>query len=77
VLCQGIAGVLGCFDRLVVTGTLTEIAHPEAMDSLLCWEGFRVFDIGLFADPLRQRPQLVLRLLLSHHTFSILTSLCR
>jgi hypothetical protein len=28
---KGICGVLGCFDRLVVTGTLTEIAHPEAM----------------------------------------------
>ena len=50
-----IAGVLGCFDRLVVTGTLTEIAHPEAMDAFLHREGFRAFDIGLFADPLRQR----------------------
>jgi len=50
-----IAGVLGCFDRLVVTGTLTEIAHPEAMDSFLYREGFRAFDIGLFAQPLRQR----------------------
>jgi hypothetical protein len=50
-----IAGVLGCFDRLVVTGTLTEIAHPEAMDNFLHREGFRAFDIGLFADPLRQR----------------------
>ena len=50
-----IAGVLGCFDRLVVTGTLSEIAHPEAMDAFLFREGFRVFDIGLFAEPLRQR----------------------
>ena len=50
-----IAGVWGCFDRLVVTGTLTEIAHPEAMDAFLHREGFRAFDIGLFADPLRQR----------------------
>ena len=50
-----IAGVLGCFDRLVVTGTLSEIAHPEAMDAFLHREGFRAFDIGLFAGPLRQR----------------------
>jgi hypothetical protein len=50
-----IAGVVGCFDRLVVTGTLTEIAHPEAMDAFLYREGFRAFDIGLFAEPLRQR----------------------
>ena len=52
---QEIEGVLGCFDRLVVTGTLTEIAHREAMDALLYREGFRAFDIGLFAEPLRQR----------------------
>jgi hypothetical protein len=50
-----IEGVLGCFDRLVVTGTLTEIAHPDAMDALLFREGFRAFDIGKFAEPLRQR----------------------
>jgi hypothetical protein len=50
-----IAGVLGCYDRLVVTGTLTEIAYPELMDSYLYREGFRAFDIGQFADPLRQR----------------------
>jgi hypothetical protein len=50
-----IAGVLGCFDRLVVTGTLTEIAHPDAMDARLFREGFRAFDIGRFAEPLRQR----------------------
>jgi hypothetical protein len=36
-----IAGVLGCFDRLVVTGTLMDIAHPEAMDARLFREGFR------------------------------------
>src|ERR1043165_3711413 len=50
-----IVGVLGCFDRLVVTGTLREIAHPEAMDSFLHRAGFRAFDIGQFAEPLRER----------------------
>jgi hypothetical protein len=43
-----IAGVLGCFDRLVVTGTLTEIAHPDAMDARLFREGFRAVNIGKF-----------------------------
>lgn len=50
-----IEGVLGCFDRLVVTGTLTEVAHPEAMASVLRREGIRCFDIGQFAEPLRER----------------------
>ena len=50
-----IEGVLSCFDRVVVTGTLTEIAYPEAMAGVLNREGLRCFDIGLFADPLRER----------------------
>jgi len=50
-----IAGVLGCFDRVVVTGTLTEIAYPDAMAARLHQEGIRCFDIGKFADPIRQR----------------------
>ncbi len=50
-----ISGHLGCFDRVVITGTLTEIAHPDAMACRLFAEGVRCFDIGTFADPLRQR----------------------
>ncbi len=49
-----IEGVLGCFDRLVVTGTLTEVAYPEAMTAVLHREGIRCFDIGQFAEPLRE-----------------------
>lgn len=52
---QEIEGVLGCFDRLVVTGTLTEVAHPRAMAGVLYQDGIRCFDIGDFAEPLRQR----------------------
>ena len=48
-----IEGVLGCFDRLVVTGTLTEVAHPEAMAAVLWRNNIRCFDIGTFAEPLR------------------------
>jgi len=50
-----IEGFLGCFDRLVVSGTLTEVAHPEAMAGVLYREGTRCFDIGQFAEPLRER----------------------
>lgn len=49
-----IEGGLGCFDRLVVTGTLREVAHPEAMAAVLYREGIRCFDIGQFAEPLRE-----------------------
>ena len=47
--------LLGCFDRRVVTGTLTEIAPPDAMQAFLYHEGFRAFDIALFAERLRER----------------------
>ena len=50
-----IVGVLGCFDRVVLTGTLTEIAHPDALAGVLHREGIRCFDLGQFAEPLRVR----------------------
>jgi hypothetical protein len=52
---QDIVGVLGCFDRVVVTGTLTEVAYPEALAGVLHREGIRCFDLGQFAEPLRLR----------------------
>jgi hypothetical protein len=50
-----IEGVLGCFDRVVVTGTLLEVSHPKALEAVLRRAGIRCFDLGQFADPLRQR----------------------
>jgi hypothetical protein len=47
--------VLGCFERLVVTGTLTEVSHPEAMAAVLYRDEIRCFDIGQFAEPMRER----------------------
>lgn len=52
---QDIVGVLGCFDRVVVTGTLTEVAYPDALAAVLYREGIRCFDLGQFAEPLRLR----------------------
>jgi hypothetical protein len=39
---------------LVVTGTLREVAHPEAMAAVLYREGIRCFDIGPFVEPRRE-----------------------
>ena len=52
---RNIAGVLGCFDRVVVTGTLTEVAYPDALAVVLRREGIRCFDLGQCAEPLRLR----------------------
>jgi hypothetical protein len=48
-----IAGQLGCFDRVVITGTLLEVCHPAALERQLHCANIRCFDLGIFAEPLR------------------------
>jgi hypothetical protein len=49
-----ILGVLSCFDRVVITGTLPEICHAGAMTAYLNSRGIRIFDYTQFAEPLRE-----------------------
>ena len=48
-----IAGVLTCFDRVIITGTLPEIGHAEAMVRYLGERETRLFDYPRWAEPLR------------------------
>ena len=48
-----IAGQLGCFDRVVITGNLLDVCHPAALERQLSSAGIRCFDLGVFAEPLR------------------------
>jgi hypothetical protein len=48
-----IAGQLGCFDRVIITGNLLDVCHPGALERQLHFAGIRCFDLGLFAEPLR------------------------
>jgi hypothetical protein len=48
-----ILGVLSCFDRVVITGTLPDICHAGAMAGYLSANGTRLFDFPRFAQPLR------------------------
>jgi len=48
-----ITGVLSCFDRVILTGTLPEIAHAGAMERLLRHRNIRLFDYPRWAEPLR------------------------
>jgi hypothetical protein len=52
--CAKIAGVLSCFDRVVITGTLPDICHSEAMGEYLRARGIRLFDYPRWAEPLRE-----------------------
>ena len=53
-----IQGVLTCLDRVVITGTIPEISHAEAMTSYLYSQKVRIFDYTKFAEPLRDEIRL-------------------
>ena len=48
-----IHGVLSCFDRVVITGTLPGICHGDGMAAHLRSRNIRLFDYPRFAEPLR------------------------
>jgi hypothetical protein len=50
-----IAGVLTCYDRMVITGTLPGACHHAGMTSFLNAHHIRIFDYPRFAEPLRER----------------------
>ena len=48
-------GVLSCYDRIVITGTLPGACYAQGMTSFLKARGTRIFDYPRFAEPLRDR----------------------
>jgi hypothetical protein len=49
-----LVGVLSCFDRIVITGTIPGWCHAEGMARYLTGQGIRLFDYAKqFAEPLR------------------------
>ncbi|MEO8567902.1 MAG: hypothetical protein ABI419_02155 [Ginsengibacter sp.] len=52
---EKIAGKLGCYDRILVKGTLPTVCYPEGMTRYLFSKGVRVFDYAKFAEPLREK----------------------
>jgi len=48
-------GVLSCYDRIIVTGTLPSACYAGGMTSFLYSRGIRIFDYPRFAEPLRDR----------------------
>jgi hypothetical protein len=50
-----IAGVLSCYDRVVITGTVPVICYAEGMTRFLYARGIRIFDYPQFAQTLRDR----------------------
>ena len=52
---ERLAGVLSCYDRIVITGTLPGVCYAQGMTSFLYAKGIRIFDYPQFASPLRDR----------------------
>jgi hypothetical protein len=50
-----IAGVLSCYDRVVITGTVPVICYADGMTRYLHANGIRIFDYPRFAMELRDR----------------------
>ena len=48
-------GVLSCFDRIIITGTLPGACYADGMTSFLYAHDIRIFDYARFAEPLRER----------------------
>ena len=51
---EEIAGVLSCFDRILIQGTLPGLSYAQGMTSYLYAHNIRVFDYVRFAQPLRE-----------------------
>src|SRR2546428_13518202 len=47
-----VAGHLRCFDRVIVHGTLVDVAHPGALLVSMNHAGFRPRDLARFAEPI-------------------------
>src|SRR5215831_16882928 len=50
-----IAGILSCWDRILLFGTLPRICFAEGMTSYLHARNIRIFDYPRFAEPFRNR----------------------
>jgi hypothetical protein len=51
---EQIAGVVSCYDRIVITGTLPGVCYPAGMATFLRIHDIRLFDYPRFAEPLRE-----------------------
>jgi hypothetical protein len=52
--CNELDGVLRCYDRIVITGSLYPFCYAQGMTHYLYQQGIRIFDYAKFAEPLRE-----------------------
>jgi hypothetical protein len=52
---QDLDGVLSCYDRIVITGSLMPFCYAQGMTQYLYQHKVRIFDYAKFAEPLREQ----------------------
>jgi len=52
--CDDLDGVLSCYDRIVITGSLQPFCYAQGMTRYLYQQGIRIFDYAQFVEPLRE-----------------------
>ena len=52
---EKIAGILGCYDRVIIQGTLPDLCYARGMTAYLRAHNIRIFDYPRFAEPLRDK----------------------
>jgi len=50
-----LSGVLSCYDRILITGTIPTVCYAAGMTTFLYMNKIRIFDYTSFAEPLRER----------------------
>jgi hypothetical protein len=50
-----ISFTLGCYDRVIIKGTLLEIAYAKGMTNYLYSKNIRIFDYARFAEPYKNK----------------------
>src|SRR5450631_2713156 len=68
---ENLVGVLSCYDRIVITGTLPGACFADGMTSFLYSRGIRIFDYPQFALPLRERIRVNAATLAAEHGVTI------
>ena len=52
---ERLAGVLSCYDRIIVTGTLPGVCYAKGMTAFLSARQIRIFDYPRFERPPRDQ----------------------
>jgi hypothetical protein len=68
---EQIAGVISCFDRIVIMGTLPGVCYAEGMARYLRIHDIRLFDYPRFAEPLRDEVRANAERVAAEHGLSI------